>query len=73
MDIREIAKEKSYEQLHVNDECDRELYIDSFIDGANVMFSEIENWLRNNAERYSIEGGIAINSMISSMKQTIKL
>lgn len=72
MDIREIAKEKSYEQVHVNDECDRELYIDAFADGANAMLNEVEGWLRTYAEHYSIEGGIAINSIISNMKQTVK-
>ena len=72
MDIREIAKEKSYEQCHVNDECDREFYIDAFTDGANTMLSEIEGWLKKHAQHYSIEGGIAINSMISSMKQSVK-
>lgn len=72
MDIRETAKEKSHEQVHVNDECDRELYIDAFTDGANTMLDEVEGYLRKYAEHYSIEGGIAINSMISSMKQMVK-
>lgn len=72
MDIREIAEEKSYEQVHVNDECDRELYIDAFTDGANAMLNEVESWLRKYAEHYSIEDGIAINSMISRMKQMVK-
>ena len=71
MDIREIAKEKSYKQYHVNDECDRELYIEAFIDGANVMLSEVEGWLRANAKYYS-GGHSAINSMIYMLKQEVK-
>lgn len=71
MDIREIAKEKSYEQVHVNDECDRELYIDAFADGANAMLNEVEGWLRANAKYYS-GGKASINSMIYMMKQIVK-
>lgn len=71
MDIREIAKEKSYEQIHVNDECDRELYIDAFIDGVNAMLSEVESWLRANAIYYS-GGQSSINSMIYMLKQIVK-
>lgn len=71
MDIKEVARDKSYDQIHVNDESDRQLYIDAFVDGANVLLEEIEDWLRNYAEHYVLEGGIAINSMISRMKEMV--
>lgn len=43
--IKEIAIDKSYDVIGVNDECDRDLYVDAFIDGYNYAIEEARKQL----------------------------
>lgn len=79
MDIREIAKEKSYEQCHVNDECDRELYIDAFTDGAKwavkTIIEKACNWLEDtdfDMEYWDSEEGFCKRDFIEDFRKAME-
>lgn len=44
--LKEVATDKSYDVIGVNDECDRELYVDAFVDGCNYMIEKAVKWLQ---------------------------
>lgn len=39
-DIKTLAEQKAYDVVCINDESDRELYIDAFTDGAKAMINK---------------------------------
>lgn len=79
MDIREIAKEKSYEQVHVNDECDREFYIDAFTDGAKwavkAIIEKACDWLEDtdfDMEYWNSEEGFCKGDFIEDFRKAME-